>query len=62
LSIIYTNEEAIVSWPPTTSVWSLQTNGDLVAGSWSNYTGTVVNNIVTNPLPAGNLFFRLSYP
>jgi hypothetical protein len=62
LSIVQTNGQAIVSWPPTTSVWSLQTNGDLVAGSWSNYTGTVANNTVTNPLPAGNLFFRLSYP
>jgi hypothetical protein len=62
LSIVYTNGRAIVSWPATTSVWSLQTNSNLVAGSWSNYTGTVVNNTVTNPLPAGNLFFRLSYP
>ena len=62
LSIVYTNGQAIVSWPPTTSVWSLQTNGDLVAGTWSNYTGTVVNNTVTNPASTGNLFFRLSYP
>ena len=29
------------------------------AGNWGNYTGTIINNTITNSPPAGNLFFRL---
>jgi hypothetical protein len=42
-----------------TAGWTLQTNVNLATGSWGNYTGTVVNNSVTNSPPVGNLFFRL---
>jgi hypothetical protein len=62
LTIVYDNGQAIVSWPPTVSVWTLQTNNDLTSGTWVNYAGPVVNNSVTNSDPAGNLFYRLSYP
>ena len=62
LSIACTNNQAIVSWPFSPSSWTLQTNSDLATGSWGNYAGTIVNNTVTNPPSAGNLFFRLSYP
>lgn len=62
LTIIYANNQAIVSWPSTVSPWTLQTNTDLATGVWGNYAGPVINNTVTNSLPTGNLFFRLSYP
>ena len=62
LTIVYANHQAVVSWPATTSVWTLQTNRDLATGAWVPYAGTVVNNTVTNSPPTGNLFFRLSYP
>jgi hypothetical protein len=62
LTIVYTNGQAVVSWPPTVSVWTLQTNNDLATGAWVNYAGPVVNNSVTNASPTGNLFYRLTYP
>ncbi len=62
LTIVYDNGQAIVSWPPTVSVWTLQTNDDLAAGTWVDYAGPVVNNSVTNSSPTGNLFYRLTYP
>jgi hypothetical protein len=62
LMIVYENGQTIVSWPPTTSVWTLQTNNDLTSGTWVNYAGTIINNSVTNSDPTGNLFYRLTYP
>jgi hypothetical protein len=62
LTIIHTGSEAIVSWPPTVTGWTLQTNNNLATGTWGNYTGSVINNSVTNSSPTGNLFFRLSHP
>jgi hypothetical protein len=62
LTIIYTNNQAIVSWPSTVASWTLQTNNNLAAGTWGNYAGPVINNTVTNSPPTGNLFFRLSHP
>ena len=62
LTIIHANNQTVVSWPPTVSPWTLQTNTDPAKGVWGNYAGTFVNNTVTNPPPMGNLFFRLSYP
>ncbi len=62
LTIIHANNQTIVSWPSTTSVWTLQTNSSLANGAWGNYSGAVVNNTVTNPISAGNMFYRLSYP
>jgi hypothetical protein len=62
LTIIYANNQAIVSWPFTISDWTLQTNSTLCAGTWGNYQGSIVNNRITISWPSGNLFFRLSYP
>lgn len=60
LTITYSNNQAIVSWPASETGWTLQTNTSLVApGNWGNYLGTIVNNTVTNTPPRGNLFFRL---
>jgi hypothetical protein len=60
LTIVYTNEQAIVSWPSMVSGWTLQTNDNLTTSAWRDYLGPIVNNTVTNSLPAGDLFFRLS--
>ncbi len=59
LIITYAGNQAIVSWPPSVTGWTLQTNNNLSTGTWGNYTGTIINNTVTNAPPAGKLFFRL---
>lgn len=62
LTVIHTNNQAIVSWPSSVSGWTLQTNDDLAKGTWNNYTGPIISNTVTNSPVKGNLFFRLRYP
>jgi hypothetical protein len=62
LTITYSGNQAIVSWPPSATGWTLQTNNNLATGSWGNYLGNVVNNSATNSPPKGNLFFRLTQP
>jgi len=52
----------VVSWPSSVTGWTLQTNNNLVTGTWGNYAGSVINNAVTNSPPKGNLFFRLVNP
>jgi hypothetical protein len=59
LTITHVGNQAIVSWSPSVTGWTLQTNNNLATGTWGNYAGSVTNNIVTNSPPAGNLFFRL---
>jgi uncharacterized repeat protein (TIGR03803 family) len=59
LTIIYANNQAIVSWPSSVSGWILQTNNQLAAGAWGNYTGLIISNTMTNSPTKGNLFFRL---
>ena len=59
LTITYADSQAIVSWPSSVTGWTLQTNINLTTGNWGNYTGTIINNTITNSPPAGNLFFRL---
>jgi uncharacterized repeat protein (TIGR03803 family) len=60
LTINYINNQAIVSWPSSVSGWTLQTNNNLATGTWSNYSGPIINNTVTNSPTKGNLFFRLA--
>lgn len=62
LSISYAGNQAIVSWDASVTGWTLQTNNDLVTGTWGNYLGDVVNNRATNSPPTGRLFFRLKQP
>jgi hypothetical protein len=59
LTITYAGSQAIVSWPSSVTGWTLQTNNNLTAGTWGNYTGIIINNTMTNSPPAGDLFFRL---
>ncbi len=59
LIITRLGNQAIVSWDPSATGWTLQTNANLSAGTWGNYLGSVVNNIATNSPPAGTVFFRL---
>lgn len=62
LIITHIGSQAIVSWDPLATGWTLQTNNNLSTGTWGNYAGTVVNNSVTNSPPTGNVFFRLKQP
>jgi len=62
LTITYASNQAIVSWPPSVTGWTLQTNATVVGGNWVNYGSPVVNNAVTNASPIGKLFFRLTQP
>ncbi len=60
LRITYAGNQAIVSWDASVTGWTLQTNNNVAATTtWSNYTGVVVNNRVTNSPPTGRVFFRL---
>jgi hypothetical protein len=62
LSITYVTNRAIVSWSPSVTGWTLQTNRTLTAVGWGNYVGAVLNNSVTNSPTTGTLFFRLEHP
>jgi hypothetical protein len=62
LTIIYTNNQVTVSWPPSSSDWTLQTNNNVAGGTWTTYVGLIASNSLTLPSPMTNLFFRLSYP
>ena|SRR5579871_4904828 len=59
LTITYGSNQAVVSWPSSVTGWTLQTNNNLATGAWGNYAGVIINNVVTNSPPVGNLFFRL---
>ena len=59
LTITYIGNQAIVSWSPSVTGWTLQTNANLATPAWGNYLGTVVNNTLTNGPLKGNVFFRL---
>ena len=62
LMISYSGNQAVVSWPPSVTGWTLQTNANLSTAIWVTYGGTILNNTVTNSPPMGNLFFRLTHP
>ena len=62
LTITYSGNQAIVSWPPSATGWTLQTNATMAAGNWINYGGTVLNNAVTNSPTMAKLFYRLTHP
>jgi hypothetical protein len=59
LGISYSGNQVIVSWDPSATGWTLQTNSNLSTGTWGNYLGAIFNNSVTNAPPTGNVFFRL---
>jgi hypothetical protein len=59
LTITYAGNQVIVSWSPSVTGWTLQTNANLATPTWGNYLGQIVNTSVTNAPPKGNLFFRL---
>ena len=61
LTITQVGNQAIVSWSPSVTGWTLQTNANLATPAWGNYLGTVVNNSVTSAPPPGNLFFRMKH-
>jgi hypothetical protein len=62
LAITASSHQVVISWPTSVTGWTLQTNSNLGAATWGNYTGPVVNNSVSNLPQAGNLFYRLSHP
>jgi hypothetical protein len=62
LTITYFGNQAIVSWSPAVTGWTLQTNANLATPAWGNYLGPVVNNAATNAPPKGNVSFRLTHP
>jgi hypothetical protein len=61
LTITYSGNQAIVSWSPSITGWTLQTNGNLGTTNWVNYGGVINNSVTISPL-TGNLFFRLNHP
>jgi hypothetical protein len=61
LTITYANNQAIVSWSPSVTGWTLQTNANVATPTWGNYLDAIVNNSATISPPKGNVFFRLSH-
>jgi len=59
LTITCAANQAIISWSPSATGWTLQTNSNPATTNWVNYGGPVGNNSATNSLSRGNLFFRL---
>jgi hypothetical protein len=59
LSISYANNQVVVSWPSSTTGWTLQTNQTVTTPNWGIYGGSIVSNTVIISPPKGNLFFRL---
>jgi len=59
LTITQMGNQTIVSWNPSVTGLTLQTNNNLSTGTWGNYLGAVSNNSVTNAPPTGTVFFRL---
>src|SRR5580698_4878691 len=64
LTISLQNTNSVtVSWPAT-GAYTLQTNSDLVTGSWGDYGGLISSNNGTNSVTIGPLataeFFRLT--
>ena len=62
LTITHSGNQAIVSWAPSVTGWTLQTNNTLATDAWGDYAGPVISNTVTNSPPTGDLFFRLTHP
>lgn len=62
LIITNSGNQAVVSWPPALTGWTLQTNSNLATNSWGNYTGQISSNSVTIISSAGTPFFRLTGP
>jgi hypothetical protein len=60
LTITCTGNQAIVSWLPSATGWTLQTNNNLATGVWGNYLGQISNNSVTNSVSGARMFYRLS--
>jgi len=61
LTITRIGNQAIVSWNPSVTGWTLQTNNNLSTGIWGNYPGQVAKNSATNSSLEGNVFFRLTH-
>jgi len=59
LIITHIGNQAIVSWDPSATGWTLQTNANLSSGSWGNFLGSIVNHSATNTPSTGTIFFRL---
>jgi hypothetical protein len=59
LTITYSGNQAVVSWPSSVTGWTLQTNGNLSTTNWANYAGTILNNSLTNPITGAHMFYRL---
>jgi hypothetical protein len=51
LIITHVGNQAVVSWDPSATGWTLQTNNNLSTGTWGNYPGLVVNNSATTHRP-----------
>jgi hypothetical protein len=66
LSITYSGNQAIVSWPSPSVGFTLQTNANLTTGVWGNYSGISGDDgaikTATNAPSLETLFFRLAHP
>jgi uncharacterized repeat protein (TIGR03803 family) len=61
LTIVCSGNQAVVSWPPAVSGWTLQTSRALPAGAWGDYIGPMSSNTATLSPTTGTVFFRLRH-
>ncbi|SPE60397.1 hypothetical protein SBV1_410086 [Verrucomicrobia bacterium] len=63
LGILYSNTNAVVSWPSPAWGFKLQQNSNLVTTNWSDIAGVVIDDLLTRHVvinaPSNHLFFRL---
>jgi hypothetical protein len=63
LTVTYSGNSVVVSWPSPSTGFVLQQNGNLATANWTTSGFTVSSNSTTMsiiiPSPTGNLFFRL---
>jgi hypothetical protein len=67
LTITPAGPNVILSWPVSTTTFTLQQDADLITpNAWSTVGASVTvtngSNYITVPATAGNKFFRLKYP
>jgi sugar lactone lactonase YvrE len=59
LTIRYSKNQVIISWPTSGTGFTLETNSNLSTTNWGNYSAAIINNSVTNVPSQARLFFRL---
>lgn len=65
LTTTHSGNSLIISWPCSSTDWTVEQTPDLSTTSWTPTSGSIsndgTNNVMTITPPTGNVFFRLSH-